>query len=175
MATGLMADRIRVPWWGLAIAAFEIIGGLSCLGALATGDLWQGANPIPLTSAVSILLTLVLAVLSAGAVGAGVLLVMRRAIGWKLSRTLQAIQLVQFDILGVRFVFALGASVTVGMRSWELIFGYHFGSDAALLIGGAVGPFTLVTNAIAVVLFALLLEQPELSSRETPEIIQPAG
>ncbi len=161
----VLGIRIRVPWWIYLLAVFEILGGLTGFGTMANAldEILVRTADRPVVAMASWLLWIVMFCLFLASIVAGLLLVARRLPGWRLSRLVQAAQVIQFHVLGVKFALACGAYALVGVdRNLLVTFRYELGSMADLWLGKEPAVVFVGINGVALILFGLLLSAPEL-------------
>ena len=171
MASGSVhATKLALPWWGYVIGGFEIIGGIAGIGvwASAADGIFARRLGQPVLTFGDWLLGMVMLCLFVVTAVAGALLLIRRRVGWLLSRAVQAAQLVQFNLFGVTYLFASGAHAAIGW-SWpdQITFRYQVGSTFEIWVGTPTAPFFVAINGVAVVLFGLLMSAPNNSSPST--------
>ena len=151
------------------IAAFQMSGGL--YGSVAAvSAIWrilvvmQERSERPLLSC---LVHLTFGALFAMSLAAGVLLWRDRPLGWLLSKLTQALQVVQFQVLGAGYAFAVGAAILVQVHGGEVGLSARLGNDYRFSAGAGGHGFNLDINTLALVFLSALIEL-EKAGREPP-------
>jgi hypothetical protein len=135
------------------IAGSEVFGGVYCVAAGGYLLVALGAR-----SALPIAILLAGGVLSAWA---GVALWRRQARGVRLSRLVQALQLVQLCAPGVAFVAVLGPSIVLGVNGSSFQVRAGVEPEVQLAFWSHMIPFRLELNALALVCLFALRRAPE--------------
>jgi len=82
----------------------------------------------------------------------------------------QLLQLLQFDFLGVRFLFVVAISVGIGLDWPGAGFYQNLGSMSEIIVGTDPTRIHLVLNLIALICLLLLLSEPEAQQAQPPKV-----
>jgi hypothetical protein len=142
------------------VAVVQILGGLYALGTWGYGLLAnpEGAKAIgsALTPALVALMTF-LAIVFAASVLAGILLLMDREAGIRLSIVLLGLQIVSFNVAEYLYQVVVGAAVYAYVRAWHVSVGIMLTSQGHIYLGNAEGPSYVAINVLAAGMISVLL------------------
>lgn len=142
------------------VGVVQILGGLWALGTLGYGllanpegtrALWEALNP-----GLAALMAF-LAIVFPASVVAGILLLMDREAGIRLSLMLQGLQIVSFNVSGYLYQVVVGAAVYAYVRAWRVGVEFKLMSQGHLYLGNAEGPSYVAVNILAAVMISALL------------------